>query len=113
MFVEKPYRPELFQNEAELNVQGWASHNARDGHPQVNKKNESTNKGTAMLPSLLMINPRAKGVFENLNFFANPQFVPKQHKTGTHYIDPSRVRAIRRFPSRPKKRKLVINVKFY
>jgi hypothetical protein len=94
----------LFQNEAQLNPQGWAAHN-NDDVPKIKKEKIATIGGVAMLPSLLVLNPRARGVFENLEHFANPQFIPGLTKFTSY---PNIRRTIRRHPTltRPRKRTL-------
>lgn len=55
----------------EPNPQGWASHNAR--RFPTNEYFEDS--PTAKLPHLLSVNPDAKRVFYNLNYYANPQYM--------------------------------------
>lgn len=55
-----------------------------------------------MFPSLLSFNPRAKIVFENLRFFANPQVIPRRAVK----IEDSSI-AMKRYKLRTLRRRLV------
>lgn len=111
-FLEKPWRSEFFQPKDSLNPQAWASHNLRDVQPSVQKEAEFSNKGTAMLPHLLVLNSRARTVFENLAFFANPQFTFAQKRFRRFRRIRSRIRRrpIRKFPQ--KRRVFLVDLKF-
>ncbi|KAI6205648.1 Cellular retinaldehyde-binding triple function domain containing protein [Aphelenchoides besseyi] len=62
-------------NRNEEDIENWASHNKYDlnNRRPLNNAEEST-EGLAVLPTLLMENPRARGIFDNLSFYANPQY---------------------------------------
>ncbi|KAI6209177.1 hypothetical protein M3Y96_00193800 [Aphelenchoides besseyi] len=68
-------QPRTYAANPTLNPQGWASHNKYDldNRRPLNNAEEST-EGLAVLPTLLMENPRARSTFENLSFYANPQY---------------------------------------